>query len=121
MKVFIRYIRKNMLEKKGRLFLLIFSIMLSCALMVMSLGLIDTIVESFTEPMKKVAAGRDIVISSNTDDIFFKEEDINKSGIKNLDGEIDMPAVVDDEDEMIYTNLRGMKSYDKDMIEGSLK
>ncbi|MCR5628687.1 FtsX-like permease family protein [Eubacterium sp.] len=121
MKVFIRYIRKNMLEKKGRLFLLIFSIMLSCALMVMSLGLIDTIVESFTEPMKKAAAGRDIAISSNTEEIFFKEEDINKTGIKNLDGEIDMPAVVDDEDEMIYTNLRGMKSYKKDMIEGSFK
>lgn len=110
-----------MLEKKGRLFLLIFSIMLSCALMIVSLGLIDVIVESERGPMKKAAAGKDIQISSVTNEVFFKEKDVNKEGIKNLEGELDMTAIVEDPDEMIYVGLRGKKSYTQDMVEGKFE
>ena len=121
MKVFIRYIRKNMLEKKGRLFLLIFSIMLSCALMIVSLGLIDVIIESERGPMEKAAAGKDIQIRSSSNEVFFRENDVNKEGIKNLEGELDMTAIVEDPEEMIYVGLRGKKSFKQEMIEGKFE
>ena len=118
MKVFIRYIRRNMLEKKGRLALLIFSIMLSCALMIVSLGLIDVIFDSFTAPLKKAACGKDICITSSTEEPFFKASDVNEKGIKDLEGELDMTGVIEDEDEMIYANLRGKEELNMDMIKG---
>ena len=120
MKVFLRYIRKKMLEKKGRLFLLVFSIMLTCGLMIASMGLIDTILDSFTAPMKEAAAGKDIAITSSTNDIFIKESDVNTKGIKNLEGEIDLTGLIDEEDEILYTSLKGMKEYKGEMIKGSL-
>ena len=118
MKVFIRYIRRNMLEKKGRLALLIFSIMLSCALMIVSLGLIDVIFDSFTAPIKKAACGKDVCITSSTEEPFFKASDVNEKGIKDLEGELNMTGVIEDEDEMIYANLRGKEELNTDMIKG---
>ena len=77
--------------------------------MIASMGLIDTITDSFTSSQKIVAAGKDIAISSNTNDIFIKESSINKKGIKNLEGEIDLTGVIEEKDKLLYTSLKGKK------------
>ncbi|MBR6337012.1 MAG: ABC transporter permease [Ruminococcus sp.] len=118
MGVFLKYISKNMLEKKGRLFLLIFSIMCCTALLIMSLGLVDVLLDSFTQPAREAAEGQDITIYSTTDEQFFDENDV-KGNISDLTGGIGLTGVLN-EDEIIYVNIDGKKGYDKDMVKGSL-
>ena len=121
MGVFLKYISKNMLERKGRLFLLIFSIMISTALLIASLGMIDAVMDSFVQPYKITAEGQDIAIASNTDDPFFSEEDVKKTGIENLVGTLDATGVINDNDEVKYVSLVGKKSLDIKMVSGSFE
>ena len=46
-RVFLKYISKNMFEKKGRFFLLLFSIAVSAALLVACTGMVDLITDQF--------------------------------------------------------------------------
>lgn len=108
-----------MLEKKGRLFLLIFSIMCCTALLIMSLGLVDVLLDSFTQPARIAAEGQDIAIFSITDEQFFDENDV-KGKVTDLEGKIIVTGVLD-EDEIIYVSLNGLKGYDKDMVKGSME
>ena len=119
--VFLKYISKNMLERKGRLFLLIFSIMISTALLIASLGMIDAVVDSFVQPYRIAAEGQDIAIRSNTDEPFFSEEDIKKTGVENLVGTLDATGVINDNDEVKYVSLVGKKSFDKKMVKGGFE
>ena len=119
--VFLKYISKNMLERKGRLFLLIFSIMISTALLIASLGMIDAVVDSFVQPYRIAAEGQDIAIRSNTDEPFFSEEDIKKTGVENLMGTLDVTGVINDNDEVKYVSLVGKKSFDKKMVKGGFE
>lgn len=119
--VFLKYISKNMLERKGRLFLLIFSIMISVALLVASLGLIDSVVDSYVQPMKIAAEGKDIGITSNTEEKFFSLEDINAKGVEDITGELRATGVINDNDEVKYVSLVGRKSFDKKMVEGGFQ
>ena len=121
MGVFLKYISKNMLERKGRLFLLIFSIMISVALLVASLGLIDSVVDSYVQPYKIASEGQDISIHSNTDDKFFAIEDINAKGIEDLKGCLGATGIMNDDDEVKYVSLDGRKELDIKMIEGSFE
>lgn len=118
MGVFLKYISKNMLERKGRLFLLIFSIAISTALLVLSLGMIDAFMDSFTQPAKIAAEGQEISIHSNTAETFFSPEDINMAGIENLTGELRLTGVINENDEVRYVTLAGRKSFDLKMTEG---
>ena len=120
MGVFLKYISKNMLEKKGRLFLLIFSIMCCTALLIMSLGLVDVLLDSFTQPARIAAEGQDITIYSATDELFIDENDINADNISDLRGSIDLTGILN-EDEIIYVQMNGRKGYDTDMVEGSME
>lgn len=120
MGVFLKYISKNMLEKKGRLFLLLFSIMCCTALLIMSLGLVDVLLDSYTQPARIAAEGQDITIYSATDEQFFDEKDINTDGISDLKGTIGVTGVLN-EDEIIYVRMAGRKGYDTDMAEGSME
>ena len=120
MGVFLKYISKNMLEKKGRLFLLLFSIMCCTALLIMSLGLVDVLLDSYTQPARIAAEGQDITIYSATDEQFFDEKDINTDGISELKGTIGVTGVLN-EDEIIYVRMAGRKGYDTDMAEGSME
>ena len=79
MKVFLKYISKNMFEKKGRLCLLIFSIAMSTALLVASTGLIKLIFDSFTKPYEQAQVS-EIAITSATDDPFIDTAKLNKIG-----------------------------------------
>ncbi|MBR1764970.1 MAG: ABC transporter permease [Ruminococcus sp.] len=121
MGVFLRYIRRSMLEKKGRFILLLISIMICTALLIVSLGLIDVIIYSYTEPTKSAAEGQDIHLFSNTEDVYFSEEDFDNAGLKNLQGELANIGVIYENDEISYIKLRARKSYDGDMIEGKLE
>ena len=110
-----------MLERKGRLFLLIFSIMISTALLITSLGLIDSVMDSFIQPLTIRSEGQDIGISSNTDDPMFSEQDIKKTGIDDLVGSLELTGVINENDEVRYVSLSARKSYDKKMVEGSFE
>lgn len=119
MGVFLKYISKNMLEKKGRLFLLLFSIMCCTALLITSLGLVDVLLDSFVQPAREAAEGQDIGIYSAMDDQFFDENDV-KGDVTDLTGGIQLTGVLN-EDEIIYVNIKGCKGYDKNMTEGELE
>lgn len=121
MGVFLKYISKNMLERKGRLFLLIFSIAISTALLVLSLGLIDAFMDSFTQPARIAAEGQEISIHSNTADAFFTEDDIVKTGITDVRGELSLTGVINENDEVKYVTLSGRKSFDKKMTSGAFE
>ena len=119
MGVFLKYISKNMLEKKGRLFLLIFSIMCCTALLIMSLGLVDVLLDSWTQPARIAAEGQDIAIHSITEEQFFDENDV-KGNVSDLRGGLNVTGVIN-EDELMYVSVKGRKGYDTDMVEGSLE
>lgn len=121
MGVFLKYISKNMLERKGRLFLLIFSIMISVALLVASLGLIDAVVDSYVQPYEIAAEGQDISIHSNTDAKFFTLDDINAKGIEDLKGGLNATGIINDNDEVKYVSLVGRTELDIKMVEGSFE
>ena len=93
MKVFLKYISKNMLEKKGRLFLLIFSIAMSTALLVASAGIVDIIFDSFTKPYE-LANGADIGIVSTQDDPFFDETQFDTGRLENITRELSSMGVM---------------------------
>ncbi|MBR4628623.1 MAG: ABC transporter permease [Ruminococcus sp.] len=118
MRVFLRYITKNMLEKKGRFFLLIFSIMVSTALLVFSLGAVDVILDGYTDTIKQAADGKDISIYSNTDDVFFSEDDFDHTGISGLEGHLRMIGVINEDDKISYIYLIGNKDCSKYVVEG---
>ena len=120
MGVFLKYISKNMLEKKGRLFLLIFSIMCATALLIMSLGLVDVLLDSFTQPFREAAEGQDISIHSVTEDQFFDENDV-KGDVSDLAGSISLTGVFIENDEIIYVRMSGIKSFDGSMTEGAFQ
>lgn len=122
MKIFLKYIAKSMFEKKGRLFLLIFAISISTALLIACSGIVSTTVNVYEESKKATAEGKDIGIVSYTDNPFFKVEDIKYNGIKNIDGEIRTTGVLKD-DGIKYAGIIGREKnkIKKDyIIEGNI-
>jgi len=115
-KVFLKYISKSMLEKKGRFFLLLFSIAISAALLVASTGMVDIIIDSFSGEAAKVA---DVTIVSKADDPYLKESDLNTTGLKDLTYELQTTGVKNEDDKIKYVGLHGRKSYDGAMVEGN--
>ncbi len=120
MRVFLRYITKNMLEKKGRFFLLIFSIMISTALLVFSLGTVDVIIDGYTDTLKAAADGKDIGIYTNSESPFFDENDFDAAGLKNIEGQLTSVGVLLENDEITYVVINGVKNCNKYNIEGSI-
>ena len=116
MKVFLKYISKNMLEKKGRFFLLLFSIAISAALLVASTGMVDVILDSFSGESAKVA---DVTIVSKADDPYMKQENVDTAGLKDLTYELQTTGVKNEDDKIKYVGLHGRKSYDGALVEGT--
>jgi len=82
MKVFFKYVLRSMVEKKGRFFLLLVAIALSTALLVISTGLIDIILNSFVAPQLEAYENKQIAITSTDKSAnFFVDEGINTSGL----------------------------------------
>ena len=83
MGILLRYIRKNMMEKKSRLILVVLSVAISAGLLVTCMGLMNTISDSFTEPGRKAAEGRDVALSA-VDGFWFTEDDFDGDGLTQL-------------------------------------
>lgn len=76
MRVFLKYIGKSILEKKGRLFLLISSIAISIALLIGTLSASDTLTNMLYEQMKGVYGDYNIQINTNSEaeDFLFSQD-----------------------------------------------
>lgn len=120
MKVFLKYIFKNMTEKKGRFLLLLFSIAVSTALFVFSLGAVDVILKGFEDTLKNAADGKEIGISSNTEDVFFSEEDFKAEGLSDFEGMLMATGVINKDDKITYVYFDGKKDCSKYVKEGSM-
>lgn len=120
MKVFLKYIFKNMTEKKGRFLLLLFSIAISTALFVFSLGAVDVILKGNEDTLKNAADGKEIGITSNTEEIFFSEKDFDAAGLTNIEGQLNAIGIINEDDEITYVYLAGKKDCSKYVQEGSM-
>lgn len=129
MMIFLRYIVRCMTEKKSRFVLLVSSIALSTMLFVASLGVVELITSAYTNAYTTGYESKQISISSEEIQ-FFKLEDLEEDGIKELDGELVCTAVLEhdnDEDEIIYVTLRGKQTdliennYEEFVLEGKTK
>ena len=98
MKVFLKYILKSMTEKKGRFVLLIFSIMVSTALFVFSLGAVDVILDGYEDTLKNAADGKEIGIQSNTADVYFDENDFDAANLTGFEGRLNAIGVINKDD-----------------------
>lgn len=117
MGILLRYIRKNMAEKKGRLVLVVLSIALSTGLLVACLGLWTTIEDSFTEPSRKATEGREVMLRA-ADQVWFTEQDFTNTGLTDLTGEIALTGVTERNDELGYVSIHGRTAYDGAMKSG---
>lgn len=120
MKVFLKYIFKNMTEKKGRFILLLFSITVSTALFVFSLGAVDVMLKGNEDTLKNAADGKEVGISSNTEDVFFSEKDFDAAGLTNFEGQLNAIGIINKDDEITYVYLAGKKDCSKYVQEGSM-
>ena len=118
MKVFLKYISKNMFEKKGRLCLLIFSIAMSTALLVASTGLIKLIFDSFTKPYEQAQVS-EIAISSATDDPFIDKAQIDTAELKDLDLQLQIMGVMNENDKISYIQIHGKEAFDGKLDSGT--
>lgn len=110
MKILFRYIRKNMMEKKGRLLLVILSVAISAGLLVACVGMMDTIKDSFSEPTRRATEGREVALSS-VEGAWFTESDFDAEGLMDLQGEITGTGVISEDDKLSYVTLHGQKSF----------
>lgn len=117
-KVFLKYISHSMLEKKGRFFMMLFSIAVSAALLVASLGMVDVVMDSLNAPYE---AGHlsDLMITSRKDDPYMKEGDIKDEGLKDVVYLLQTTGVINENDKIKYVSLQGRKAYEGNMIEGN--
>lgn len=120
MKVFLKYIFKNMTEKKGRFILLLFSITVSTALFLFSLGAVDVILKGNEDTLKNAADGKEVGISSNTEDVFFSEKDFDAAGLTNFEGQLNAIGIINKDDVITYVYLVGKKDCSKYVQEGSM-
>ena len=118
MKIFLKYISKNMLERKGRFFLLIFSIAISTALLVASAGVVDVVTDSF-DAQSKAGGAADIQIVSDTEDPYIDEQKIPTDKLKDVTPELSVTGIINGEEKIRYVSLRGRLEYDGQMIEGN--
>ena len=120
MKIFLKYIFKNMTEKKGRFLLLLFSITISTALFIFSLGAVDVILNGYEDNLKNATDGKELGITSNTDDVFFSEQDFDAIGLSNLEGELKSVGIINKDDEITYVYFTGKKDCSGYIQEGSM-
>ncbi|MBO4686018.1 MAG: FtsX-like permease family protein [Lachnospiraceae bacterium] len=120
MGILLRYIRKNMMEKKSRLILVVLSIAISAGLLVTCMGLMNTISDSFTEPGRKAAEGRDVALNA-ADGFWFTENDFDGDGLSQVMGEIAGTGVISKDDKLTYVSLHGRKSFDLKMVSGKFE
>ena len=123
MGIFFKFIRKSMLEKKGRLFLLILAISLSTTLFVTNLGVVDIAIDSIAKPELESYDNKDIIINSKDGEAFFNVDDLKEKGIKNLIKQIHFKGVIenkDDSNDVVIIARENKYINTKDLLEGSI-
>lgn len=74
MNILNKYLYRVIVEKKGRMFLLLFSIVISTALLILSLATIDLITEMYVDQAKKEYGSYNVQIKSSNGDLFNYED-----------------------------------------------
>ncbi|MBR6171838.1 MAG: ABC transporter permease [Eubacterium sp.] len=118
MKIFLKYISRNMFEKKGRFFLLLFSIAISTALLVASAGVVDIVVDSINDQNASQGLS-DVRIVSNTDNPYLAPEDVPTDSLKDMVPELMVTGIKNDGEKNRYVSLRGRLNYEGRMTEGN--
>jgi len=116
--VFLKYISKNMLEKKGRFFLLLFSIAISTALLVASAGVVNVVVDSF-DAQNEAGNTSDVRIVSDAEDPYIDIEAVKDDKLKDVTGELLVTGIINSEEKIRYVSLRGRQEYTGQMAEGN--
>ena len=98
MNIFLKYVFKNMFEKKGRLALLVISIACSCLLFVSSLGITETAVSTISNKYIERTDNKEFSIVSNTENPLFDYEELNLSKAKDILPEFYIRGKLSDED-----------------------
>lgn len=124
MKIFFKYILKSMMEKKGRLILLLIAIAMSVGLFVASSGVIDIGIKSATRPYIEGFENKDIIVEGSNDENFFNADNVKEYGIKNLVKEIFINGSYTNKDDLsIETTILGREDQYIDeslLIDGSI-
>ncbi len=118
MKVFLKYISHNMFEKKGRFFLLLFSIAISTALLVASAGVVNVVIDSF-DAQNEAGNTSDVRIVSDTEDPYIDISSVKDDKLKDVTGELLVTGIINSEDKVRYVSLRGRQEYTGQMVEGT--
>lgn len=84
MSIFLRFIIKSALEKKGKFILLLFAILISTSLFIASIGVTDVMINNYTESYTQVMENREVSIVSNTDNSLFSLNSVNLKGVKDI-------------------------------------
>lgn len=122
MKVFLKFIRKSMTEKKTQFILLLVAVILSSTLVVCSFGLTDVVKSTFTETFTKLFENRDINITAKNSTGLIKLNEVNTDGLKDLLPSLDLNGIykVDSTKSTVNISAREKKYINKDkIIEGS--
>lgn len=85
MNILSKYLLNSILEKKGRMLLILFSIIIGTALLVASLGISDSITNNYVNTLKGAYENFNVEISTNSKakNPLFKASDFKASGIKD--------------------------------------
>ncbi len=102
MKIFIKFLLRNILEKKLRTLMILFSIVLSTALVFSTLAISGTVKEMMTSQLRKYTGSSEIVIQKNPQSLgspFFELKEINE---------------FDDKMDYMIGNIQGFALYPED-------
>lgn len=113
MKIILKYLFRNIFEKKMRSLLITFSILLSTFLILLNFGVRDFFVQSYTDYTRSTVGETDIIILPNeeSDQPFFEREQIKTEGIEvenSLEMFTGMGKLRDDENSLVKVKLIGL-------------
>ncbi|KHD36545.1 ABC transporter permease [Clostridium acetobutylicum] len=111
MAIILKFMLKNIKEKKLRTFLVVFSIMASAALYFASSGISTSIKATYIDIVKQFAGSSDIIISANskspTPYVNLDKAEITRDKTDYIIGEIDASAVYKNSDKDVRVSLSG--------------
>ena len=122
MVIFLRYILNSMKEKKIREVLLLFAIALSSGLLFGTLVWSKSFSNNLEQIYKEYYEGSNIYFDSNTEDSFFRLDEVNTDGLQNVIPEIRIIANNYDFDDDLHINVIARDNiYNKmELIQGKL-
>ena len=116
MKVFLKYIGKSVLEKKGRLLLLIGSIAISISFLIGTLSASDTLSSMLNDQMKGVYGNYNVQIntSSESEKFLFSDDCLDNETIKSIFKSVAISCKYKDDDvNFVGTTLKDFEQLDK--------